>query len=141
MIRSSVPHSKRVGQRTLWRRRSTPVRPSGQRKRAAASVARVCSIGHSTEFAPSGGAFSQVQRSGSAQSTFGTSCGFCAQISAVGTGDPNFEQAYAVFKALPVLRQRALLNQVYFNEIKQTRSEEHTSELQSLMRNSYAVFC
>src|SRR3546814_3743208 len=23
----------------------------------------------------------------------------------------------------------------------QTRSEEHTSELQSLMRNSYAVFC
>src|SRR3546814_6951407 len=25
--------------------------------------------------------------------------------------------------------------------IKQERSEEHTSELQSLMRNSYAVFC
>src|SRR3546814_2313002 len=24
---------------------------------------------------------------------------------------------------------------------KKTRSEEHTSELQSLMRNSYAVFC
>src|SRR3546814_9219645 len=24
---------------------------------------------------------------------------------------------------------------------QQTRSEEHTSELQSLMRNSYAVFC
>src|SRR3546814_6233496 len=24
---------------------------------------------------------------------------------------------------------------------RQTRSEEHTSELQSLMRNSYAVFC
>src|SRR3546814_6177347 len=24
---------------------------------------------------------------------------------------------------------------------EQTRSEEHTSELQSLMRNSYAVFC
>src|SRR3546814_3905940 len=26
-------------------------------------------------------------------------------------------------------------------EAKQERSEEHTSELQSLMRNSYAVFC
>src|SRR3546814_1908395 len=25
--------------------------------------------------------------------------------------------------------------------LKSTRSEEHTSELQSLMRNSYAVFC
>src|SRR3546814_4656421 len=25
--------------------------------------------------------------------------------------------------------------------VKATRSEEHTSELQSLMRNSYAVFC
>src|SRR3546814_7756846 len=27
------------------------------------------------------------------------------------------------------------------NRIATTRSEEHTSELQSLMRNSYAVFC
>src|SRR3546814_2971003 len=26
-------------------------------------------------------------------------------------------------------------------ELAQQRSEEHTSELQSLMRNSYAVFC
>src|SRR3546814_8103223 len=25
--------------------------------------------------------------------------------------------------------------------LQETRSEEHTSELQSLMRNSYAVFC
>src|SRR3546814_2953588 len=28
-----------------------------------------------------------------------------------------------------------------FAEIAECRSEEHTSELQSLMRNSYAVFC
>src|SRR3546814_5905939 len=28
-----------------------------------------------------------------------------------------------------------------FDEILRVRSEEHTSELQSLMRNSYAVFC
>src|SRR3546814_1946912 len=27
------------------------------------------------------------------------------------------------------------------NQMKYDRSEEHTSELQSLMRNSYAVFC
>src|SRR3546814_1242388 len=26
-------------------------------------------------------------------------------------------------------------------KLRQTRSEEHTSELQALMRNSYAVFC
>src|SRR3546814_10429011 len=29
----------------------------------------------------------------------------------------------------------------YSNEAKLARSEEHTSELQSLMRRSYAVFC
>src|SRR3546814_7586377 len=28
-----------------------------------------------------------------------------------------------------------------FADLKAPRSEEHTSELQSLMRNSYAVFC
>src|SRR3546814_7946870 len=33
-----------------------------------------------------------------------------------------------------------VLIQVHF-EAKRNRSEEHTSELQSLMRNSYAVFC
>src|SRR3546814_2713726 len=30
---------------------------------------------------------------------------------------------------------------ICFSVISSTRSEEHTSELQSLMRNSYAVFC
>src|SRR3546814_2609033 len=29
----------------------------------------------------------------------------------------------------------------FFNKAEGTRSEEHTSELQSLMRISYAVFC
>src|SRR3546814_8730052 len=29
----------------------------------------------------------------------------------------------------------------YYFEMFEARSEEHTSELQSLMRNSYAVFC
>src|SRR3546814_8379903 len=30
---------------------------------------------------------------------------------------------------------------LYTGEVEQERSEEHTSELQSLMRTSYAVFC
>src|SRR3546814_3335962 len=29
----------------------------------------------------------------------------------------------------------------HFGRVIEVRSEEHTSELQSLMRNSYAVFC
>src|SRR3546814_6655474 len=33
------------------------------------------------------------------------------------------------------------VTQNWLADIKRTRSEEHTSELQSLMRNSYAVFC
>src|SRR3546814_9979054 len=31
--------------------------------------------------------------------------------------------------------------QIFADELHQKRSEEHTSELQSLMRSSYAVFC
>src|SRR3546814_3624746 len=34
-----------------------------------------------------------------------------------------------------------IAEQLAINRIKQVRSEEHTSELQSLMRISYAVFC
>src|SRR3546814_5729818 len=37
--------------------------------------------------------------------------------------------------------QQSGLTPQRFNEIAEARSEEHTSELQSLMRNSYAVFC
>src|SRR3546814_10667178 len=47
------------------------------------------------------------------------------------------------FKAVSAAQQTA---QTYLNEARTaaqqvTRSEEHTSELQSLMRISYAVFC
>src|SRR3546814_5183899 len=35
----------------------------------------------------------------------------------------------------------ALARQDFQTRYKRARSEEHTSELQSLMRNSYAVFC
>src|SRR3546814_5693202 len=33
------------------------------------------------------------------------------------------------------------LNREYYTDYRDCRSEEHTSELQSLMRISYAVFC
>src|SRR3546814_9783749 len=36
---------------------------------------------------------------------------------------------------------RFLLNATRILAVVTSRSEEHTSELQSLMRNSYAVFC
>src|SRR3546814_6570687 len=39
------------------------------------------------------------------------------------------------------LRQREQLRQLTGEERRAPRSEEHTSELQSLMRISYAVFC
>src|SRR3546814_9376720 len=35
----------------------------------------------------------------------------------------------------------SLLQKCRFGRLRQSRSEEHTSELQSLMRTSYAVFC
>src|SRR3546814_5943233 len=40
-----------------------------------------------------------------------------------------------------VQRQRALAAQAFGHLVVDDRSEEHTSELQSLMRISYAVFC
>src|SRR3546814_10005221 len=37
--------------------------------------------------------------------------------------------------------ERGLIGRLFLRTSKWRRSEEHTSELQSLMRNSYAVFC
>src|SRR3546814_1974844 len=42
---------------------------------------------------------------------------------------------------LPPLVPRGHLRQLFDEHERQERSEEHTSELQSLMRISYAVFC
>src|SRR3546814_10479115 len=42
---------------------------------------------------------------------------------------------------LRVDRQRLAIGHGQFRLLEQRRSEEHTSELQSLMRISYAVFC
>src|SRR3546814_3628811 len=44
--------------------------------------------------------------------------------------------------ALPVLQRHSAFEALlFFRPIAPRRSEEHTSELQSLMRISYAVFC
>src|SRR3546814_9520873 len=55
---------------------------------------------------------------------------------------PNTSKPAPGHKVYPyLLRKLAVMrpNQVWATDI--TRSEEHTSELQSLMRISYAVFC
>src|SRR3546814_8179159 len=44
-------------------------------------------------------------------------------------------------RAPPLLSPKASVRPVMIMIITAMRSEEHTSELQSLMRNSYAVFC
>src|SRR3546814_10545821 len=43
---------------------------------------------------------------------------------------------YDFYQSLPALSQGNVAQQIFWY-----RSEEHTSELQSLMRTSYAVFC
>src|SRR3546814_5402071 len=42
---------------------------------------------------------------------------------------------------LPAIDVKQYWHERYHNDAGNTRSEEHTSELQSLMRISYAVFC
>src|SRR3546814_1789311 len=51
--------------------------------------------------------------------------------------DPHFHIG-ALFSGIPVLVTRGAPDPA---EAERARSEEHTSELQSLMRISYAVFC
>ncbi len=53
-----------------------------------------------------------------------------ALTAAYGTTDVSYAQAYAVFKTLPELAQRTFLNQVYFNELKQTSIKDGVSYLQ-----------
>src|SRR3546814_5377814 len=45
------------------------------------------------------------------------------------------------FLRLPLICARSVLRRMPCARMKASRSEEHTSELQSLMRISYAVFC
>src|SRR3546814_1159945 len=77
----------------------------------------------------------------------GTSALSLGKLTDVVTGGLFASIAQVIFdggqRAAQVRSQRAAAEGAFAN-YKQTvliRSEEHTSELQSLMRNSYAVFC
>src|SRR3546814_8827947 len=53
----------------------------------------------------------------------------------------RLDQLLAVHEAITLLRKFRLLAAARVEGVQLLRSEEHTSELQSLMRISYAVFC
>src|SRR3546814_7336503 len=48
---------------------------------------------------------------------------------------------YSIEQEVPLWGKRDLKKTIALAEVERARSEEHTSELQSLMRTSYAVFC
>src|SRR3546814_5147101 len=57
---------------------------------------------------------------------------------------PRLQAAKLLYQFAPHLAERRSVHQQHARLIEPdvpVRSEEHTSELQSLMRNSYAVFC
>src|SRR3546814_10281915 len=59
-----------------------------------------------------------------------------------GHGAPLFlHYGTSLYRALPFSMSCLDVFCVFFLKACRTRSEEHTSELQSLMRISYAVFC
>src|SRR3546814_8642856 len=67
---------------------------------------------------------------------------------ATGIGQPTLSQQLAVLRKSGLVETRRAAKLVYYRivpeqiaRLAQARSEEHTSELQSLMRTSYAVFC
>src|SRR3546814_5748159 len=75
-------------------------------------------------------------------------------IAVVGASNREIRPSYFVMKYLqgkgyrmipinPALTGQAILGEPVYGGLADVpvRSEEHTSELQSLMRNSYAVFC
>jgi hypothetical protein len=53
-----------------------------------------------------------------------------ALTAAYGTTDVSYAQAYAIFNTLPELQQRIFLDQIYFNELKQTSVKDGVSYLQ-----------
>src|SRR3546814_6855030 len=84
--------------------------------------------------------------------------GRCVQTLHIGTYDdeaPVLARMHDEFIPARGLRMTGRHHEIYFSDPRRTdpsklktllrqpvaRSEEHTSELQSLMRNSYAVFC
>src|SRR3546814_6884591 len=91
----------------------------------------------------------------------GTSCKFCSRFDAVTTMSRSSlvlaccasavpdehrivlpsRKAPLVVNTVESFRMRSPSNDSHVTENAPARSEEHTSELQSLMRISYAVFC
>src|SRR3546814_5449253 len=63
---------------------------------------------------------------------FGSACRRCLVVLVVIHGEEPLSVA---------LRDLKFLSHLLVHALKDERSEEHTSELQSLMRISYAVFC
>src|SRR3546814_1248230 len=57
---------------------------------------------------------------------------------AVATCSTDHEEA---LKAMKGRWRRPVSGMKWYRQVQRDRSEEHTSELQSLMRISYAVFC
>src|SRR3546814_6091795 len=70
------------------------------------------------------------------RSQFGVLRGYLANAGKVRTQGAEFD-----FSVRPSERFRAYANGAYTDAKYESRLEEHTSELQSLMRISYAVFC
>src|SRR3546814_4516237 len=70
-----------------------------------------------------------------------------AWLSAHGYGKPSASRVYARAQAAEPFRTADRFHAVGWHtrpllrQVRSQRSEEHTSELQSLMRISYAVFC
>src|SRR3546814_1328063 len=54
---------------------------------------------------------------------------------------PIFGAGGEADRDLPLARRDAIFDRIFDDRLQDQRSEEHTSELQSLMRISYAVFC
>src|SRR3546814_5581769 len=74
----------------------------------------------------------------------GTLAGMVAMLRELGTGDIARVGSGMAVAMLATLYGVVLSNLIFKPiaiKIEQRRSEEHTSELQSLMRISYAVFC
>src|SRR3546814_10264336 len=66
-------------------------------------------------------------------------CGALVYAAGKTTTATNIGLIYAVSPVIIILLTRAMFGERLSR--RQMRSEEHTSELQSLMRISYAVFC
>src|SRR3546814_10176651 len=67
---------------------------------------------------------------------------FCTMFQRPSNRDFDETAIFQQFRAIPVfVRKTRLLDEFRHFVIFGRRSEEHTSELQSLMRISYAVFC